>query len=163
MILGIDQSFTNTGLVIWDGREVANFQIIKTDKDDSDTLAVFKRCIKISNTIISIIDNVPITQVNLEGLGFGSVGNATRNLAMLQASIITRIIEKHPYVEINIIPPTTLKKFATGAGKAGKQEMYEALPDDIKNKFKDVKRTKGLYDLTDAFFLATYSKGQSLK
>jgi Holliday junction resolvasome RuvABC endonuclease subunit len=161
MILGIDQSFTSTGLVTWNGSEVVNYQLVKTDKDDLDPLALFKRCIKISDIIISIIDNTPITQVNLEGLGFGSVGNATRNLAMLQASIITRIIEKHPYVEINIIPPTTLKKFATGAGKAGKQEMYDALPQEIKNKFKDIKKTKGLYDLTDAFFLAVYTKDKT--
>lgn len=158
MRLGIDQSFSSTGIVLYHMGQVVDFSLIKTEPNKLDHLDVFKRCITISDKILGIVDMMSVTELYIEGLGFGSVGDATRNLAMLQAMIISKIITKHPHISINIVPPTTLKKFATDSGKASKVEMYNALPEEVKVLFKDVKKTKGLYDLTDAYFLSTYHK-----
>lgn len=85
-------------------------------------------------------------------------GNATRDLAGLQFSIITKInfILKR---DITIVAPPTLKKSATGTGKASKEEMIDALPKDILEVFtkeKNWKKSRGLTDVTDAYFLARY-------
>ena len=157
MHLGIDQSFTSTGVVVvGPDNKVRNFQIISTTKDDLDPLAIFKRAMHISDKISTICTNFPISEIRIEGLGMSSIGNATRNLAMLQYAIISNILKHHPHIDIKIIAPTALKKKSTGNGKAQKTDMYQALPDDVKEVFKDVKKTKGLYDLTDAYFLAVF-------
>ncbi len=85
-------------------------------------------------------------------------GNATRDLAGLQFSIINKIkfiLEK----DITIVAPPTLKKSATGSGKASKEEMIEALPKEVLELFtkdKNWKKSRGLTDVTDAYFLARY-------
>ncbi|MCI4411921.1 MAG: crossover junction endodeoxyribonuclease RuvC [Thiotrichales bacterium] len=157
MILGIDQSFTSTGVVLTGfDKEVRDFQIISTQKNDLDPLDIFKRSIIISDKIAQICDNTHVTELRIEGLGMSSIGNATRNLAQLQYAIISEIIKKHPEIEIKIIAPTSLKKRSTGNGKATKQDMYDALPESVKTLFKDVRKTKGLYDITDAYFLSVF-------
>jgi Holliday junction resolvasome RuvABC endonuclease subunit len=157
MILGIDQSFTSTGVVLTGSdKEVRDFQIISTQKNDLDPLDIFKRSISISDKIVQICDAMPVTELRIEGLGMSSIGNATRNLAQLQYAIISEIIKKHPEIEIKIIAPTSLKKRSTGNGKATKQDMFNALPESVKLLFKDVKKTKGLYDITDAYFLSVF-------
>ena len=59
-----------------------------------------------------------------------------------------------------IVPPTTLKKFATGSGKADKNEMIAALPVDVREHFnaQGYKKTTGLTDVADAYWLSTYAK-----
>ena len=85
-------------------------------------------------------------------------GNATRDLAGLQFCIVSKIkfiLNK----DIAIIAPPTLKKSATTNGKASKEDMIAALPSDILNTFtviKNWKKSRGLTDVTDAYFLACY-------
>ena len=62
------------------------------------------------------------------------------------------------------MPPNTVKKVATGKGKADKQELYEALPLKPQALFSEkmgLKKTTGLYDLTDAYWIgvATQENG----
>jgi Holliday junction resolvasome RuvABC endonuclease subunit len=92
--------------------------------------------------------------VALEGLAFSKMGNATRDLAGLQFSIITYLRYVCQYKTL-IISPNTVKKTATGKGNAKKEEMYEALPQEVKNLFKDMnlKKTTGRYDLTDSYWI----------
>ena len=153
---GIDQSTTSTGLFI--DKPVPYYQIIGTSKDADDHLDVFTRCAAISDEINTALGIHRPTHVNIEGLGFGAVGNATRNLAILQGVIVCGIMRMHPDIIIDIIAPTALKKFATGDGKASKEGMYTALPEEIKRLFSGVKKSKGLSDVTDAYFLSKYRR-----
>lgn len=152
-ILGIDQSFTSTGYTIFnETKELQSFGLIKVDKT---TKNIFDRALTISLDICKLIQENNITQINIEGLAFGMRGDATRDLAGLQFSIITMVKYKFPLIPINLIPPNSVKKFATGSGKASKQEMIDALPDDIKKQItdKNFKKTTGLADITDSYFI----------
>lgn len=150
-ILGIDQSFTSTGYVIINEHDVITYGIISSPKSDGD---VFTRARIITNKLVSLSSEYQVDQVFIEGLAFGGVGDATRQLSGLQFLIVDSL---RP-LNITIVPPTTLKKFATGKGNAKKEDMYNSLSPDIKTLFHEgnLKKTKGLYDCTDAFFLAKY-------
>ena len=154
--IGIDQSYTSTGLVVMNDNELIELVNIKTNKNEN----IFIRAIDIGNSIVAKIDEYyPNCFIGIEGLAFSMKGNATRDLAGLQFVIISKIYEKFGIL-IDIISPLSLKKFATGNGRANKIDMVESLPFDIidiflKNGFK---KSKGLYDITDAYYIALYLK-----
>lgn len=155
--LGIDQSYTSSGIVVLQGDTLIHFSVFKTKKEED----VFLRSWNISEQIVAIINEYSVDSVSIEGLAFGMMGNATRDLAGLQHMIVNKVrqITKKPII---IVPPLTLKKFATGDGKAKKKQVIETLPDDVISAFKGegYKLTTGLADLADAYFLAQYVKSQ---
>ena len=155
MILGIDQSITSTGYVVFDEEaNIVSFGTVPTKDLDLDK---YGKVGYIKNALLSIIEQYNITKISIEGLAFNHFGNATRDLAGLQFHIICSIKEKHPEVELKIITPREAKVIATGKGNAGKSDMLLALPDDVYAMFTEGKKytkTKGLYDITDAYFMA---------
>jgi Holliday junction resolvasome RuvABC endonuclease subunit len=95
--------------------------------------------------------------IALEGLAFGMTGNATRDLAGLQFSIIT-VARYIDLINIEIVTPLSVKKFATDNGKAKKEDMIAALPILVGDMFRErgFKKTTGLADLADAYFIAKF-------
>lgn len=156
--LGLDQSFTSTGYTIFDeDKSMISFGLLKIEKTIEN---IFDRALTIALKVCDIITENDIKQVNIEGLAFGMRGDATRDLAGLQFTIITMIKHKNPQIVVNLISPKSVKKFATGSGKATKQEMMDALPTDIKQQFLDqnYKKTTGLADITDSYFIGLCPK-----
>ena len=155
LVLGIDQSYTSTGIVILDGEYIIDFKTIKSDKNSDD---IHQKALTIALEISRIIEENAITEIHIEGLGFGSIGNATRDLAGLQFTIINICKNKNPNLNFFILSPNSVKKFATGSGKATKNDMIDALPLDVKQAFLDkkYKKSSGLADLTDAYFIGRY-------
>jgi Holliday junction resolvasome RuvABC endonuclease subunit len=156
--MGIDQSFTSTG--IWISDENGNHihhELITTKKDKDDPLTNFKRASFIADQILSIVDDFGIEYVIIEALAYGSMGDATRNLAGLQYLIITGLINRGG-ISIDIVAPTSLKKQATTKGNAKKEEMYECCPQHVKDFVDPIPKSKGKYDLVDAYFLSIYKK-----
>lgn len=159
--IGIDQSYTSTGVVIAKGDDVIHYEIINTAKDHNDAMTNFRRAEEISDKIYDLCVKYDVTGIHIEGLGFGATGDATRNLAGLQYLIITKILKLG--IDPLIIAPTSLKKFATGSGKAKKEEVFDCI--EAKNpsfyiSLQDVKKTKGRYDLADAFWLAMFDSAK---
>lgn len=150
MIVGIDQSYTSTAVVANDGTKFVT-NIIRTTPDKD----VYARAEAITSAVIKLANEYKPSKINIEGLAFASRGNATRDLAGLQMMIVCGL-RKAGY-DPKIIAPNTLKKHATGKGNADKEAMHTALPDDIKQQFKDIKKTKGLSDVVDAYWLSTMS------
>lgn len=153
--IGIDQSYTSTGFVVLnEKKEVIDCKILSTKKEDS----IFKRCWDLSELIIDEIKKYDSCLLAIEGLAFSMTGNATRDLAGLQFSIVSKImfiLKK----DISIIAPPSLKKSATNNGKASKEEMIAALPKEVYDLFtgeKNWKKSRGLTDVTDAYFLACH-------
>lgn len=154
LTLGFDQSYTNSGFCVIDGTgNVLDFGTFKSSK----LMDVYDRASQIATFIIGKVEQHKISGVNLEGLAFGIRGDATRDLAGLLFTLVTTLRAKTA-VQIQIIPPTTLKKFATGTGKSDKSVMISSVPTDILEKFTDAnfKKTTGLADVCDAYWLAKY-------
>ena len=155
MFLGLDQSYNSFGYVMLDAQlNMVDFGTIKTKKTDGDH---FDRCNIIATKINEYAKMHNPTAIAIEGLAFGIRGDATRDLAGLQFVIMT--LFRNNGFNPSIIPPLTLKKFATGNGKADKVAMANALPPEVLLSFqnKNYKKTTGLYDLSDAYFLAKHA------
>ena len=156
LFLGIDQSYSSTGTVILDEQSnIIDVSIISSQK----TVDFFERAWIITQELNALIKKYKPSHIALEGLAFGGIGNATRQLSGLQYTIINNF-RKDPDIGIDclVITPTTVKKFATTKGSSKKEELYNCLPDSAKEKFTEMglKKTKGLYDATDAYWIAKY-------
>lgn len=162
VFIGIDQSFRGCAAVVLDenGAMIAH-ELAKTSKTDGD---IFHRAAFIADSIINFASKFSQNDIviGLEGLAFGMTGNSTRDLAGLQFVLITRIRAALGIKE-ELVSPTELKKFAVGSGngkKVDKNVMIAALPVDIHKTFTDnkFKKTTGLGDLSDAYWIASYLK-----
>ncbi len=88
-------------------------------------------------------------KIAIEGLSFGSKGQGYLNLAEL-AGIIKYELFSYRYTPgggLTIVPPTTLKQFATGKGNADKSAM-------ILQAYKEFSLEFTCNDECDAFWLA---------
>lgn len=149
-ILAVDQSYTSCGIVVLEGDEILHAQRFVTDKKDD----IYDRAWDVANEISDVARRFNLKYIGVEGLAFAMTGNATRDLAGLLFTIVTqlRIVEGYT---VYIIPPNTVKKVATGRGNAKKEQLVESLPPYVRDIFDDlgVKKTTGLLDLTDAYWI----------
>lgn len=152
--IGIDQSLTNTA--VW--LDLENHRLISTKPNKEDPLDSFKRAIYIAQEIHSFCSehSVKIDKIQIEGLSYGAFGDATRTLAGLQFIIVEHLMKLGK--DIEIITPTSLKKLATDDGRADKQKMFDCMPDDVKDVIGEVGKTKGRFDLCDAYWLSVVTK-----
>lgn len=157
-ILGIDQSFTKCAYVLMENGVMTSFGIITSDKKED----IFKRAWTITQELMLFCLNRRIDEIHIEGLAFGMRGNATRDLAGLQFTITCALRFISDIDNLKILSPTTIKKFATGSGKADKNMMVAALPEVIRKTFeiRGFLPKKGLDDLADAYWIANYPEEQ---
>jgi len=151
--IGIDLSMTSTGVVVLDNNKaVEEFFTIKT----SPKTNIYKRSLQVADKINQVILKYPNYDVYLEAPAFLGKGSRVYQLFGFHYFIAT-LIYRHKNNSYQIAP-SSLKKKATGNGRANKEDMLDALPKNIKKFFvdNDFKKTTGLYDLTDAYFLAYY-------
>lgn len=152
---GIDQSFKNTGIVVVQNGIVLGYTVLSYDGKPKTPVEKALRAQEIVHRAVEFVSGFGATRVYIEGLSFGSAGDAARDLAGLQMMFLAALANAE--MEISVIAPPTLKKFATGNGRAGKKDMFEALPPQIREEFGMVKIKDGRTDLTDAFFLANFA------
>lgn len=157
--VGIDQSYTSSGYCVVDesGAVIALGTVKTSLKNDGD---IYKRAQTVATNLEELVKQYDPFMCGIEGLAFGMRGDATRDLAGLQFVIITQFRRETNYGDnMVIVSPNALKKFATTKGKASKQEMVDALPKDVLEAIleKNYKKTTGLYDVTDAYFIAMYT------
>lgn len=163
LILGIDQSYKSTGyVVLTENGDIKDFGTFGTKIPDGD---VFDRAAIVVARIIELVNEHKPALVGCEGLAFSMMGNATRDLAGLQFILVTQIRQTDFGAKLVIVSPNLLKKFATGDGKAKKEAMASALPDSFlaeidKRKFK---KSTGLYDIADAYWIAMYTLSEFKK
>lgn len=149
-ILAIDQSYTSTGYCLFKGKQLSKYGIISSNKDCD----VFERAWQVTYEIKTLAKQYSPTLIALEGLAFGMRGSATRDLAGLQYTIVTHLRFIDGF-RVEIFSPNTVKKVATGKGNSKKIELYENLPKNALKKFESlgVKKSTGLFDLTDAYWI----------
>ncbi len=156
--LGIDQSYRSTGIVIIENGEMIHCEKYTTDADKD----VYDRAEELSLHIEEVALEHKPDQIGLEGLSYGSQGNVTRDLGGLIFTIILHL--RHIGWEPRVIAPPTVKKIATGSGRAKKEQLIESLPTEVRAEFDllGVKKTTGLADLTDAYWIAIAVMGQEV-
>lgn len=152
--MGLDQSYKKSGIVILEDTNMIHYEVFSTTDKSDDR---YEQSYILSQHIKAVVEEWKPEKMAIEGLAFGSRGNVTRDLAGLQYATIIQLRHAACKVrpEIGIIAATTLKKFATGSGKAKKEDVIASLPINIKTQFDLIaKKTTGLDDLADAYYLA---------
>lgn len=150
-ICGIDQSYTCTGIWITDlNGDTLHIEPVKTTKDEFPD--IIERAVHIAERVYQLVVEYNVSTVNIEGLSYGSGGDQTRNLGGLYFLIMYKL-KSLDDVDINIYAPTSLKLKATGYGKSTKDDMFDYLPDDIKETISRYSPKKVREDLTDAYHL----------
>lgn len=142
-ILGIDSSLTGTGLagaelLPWppsriprqDGQPVSHTIGLSTvgarkPKLTDTWLATSERIHEVLDKIDAAVCEHVYDAVGLEGLSFGSKGDAVVKLNWLWGEIIYLVHRRG--APLYLIPPSNVKKFATGNGNANKDVVMLAM------------------------------------
>lgn len=155
-ILGIDQSIRSTGVVILRGDgSIRHHEVITTTKTSGNIVEDYQlRSGYIFNQLKFIEYSNSVTHSMCELPSLASGGNATRTLSWLFGGIL------NTFPLITTLPAASLKKFATGKGNATKDEMVaaiEAVNSEMYSILMNTPKSKGRYDLADAYWLAYYT------
>jgi len=148
-VIGVDQSYRSSGIVILDDDKIIHCERYVTDP----LLDIYDRAAILADHLTSLTLEYKPEKIALEGLSFGSKGNVTRDLGGLLFTLILTL-RSIGYAPV-VLPPTTVKKVATGKGNSKKDAMITSLPKDARERFDElgVKKTTGLSDLADAYWI----------
>lgn len=111
---------------------------------------------KISHWAVEIVTSYKTPKVFIEGYSHGSTGKhleIAENCGLLKYKLFRE------GVDFVTVPPTTLKKFATGKGNADKALMaqkFQELTGRNINEMLGLRSENPSSDIIDAFFLARY-------
>lgn len=132
LILAIDPSLTATGIVVLRNGQVETAVTTKNRPE----LGTIERVRAINHRTIDIIENLKTEEeaewqapdlIVIEGFSYGSTGRKLFDIAYLGWRIreeLERLREQDniPWIEV---PPTQLKRFATGKGNANKEIILQ--------------------------------------
>lgn len=155
MIVSIDQSLSSSGVIIWEEGKHKHWKLIKT-KPKAEAII---RIREIIDAIRDLVKLHKVTHITVESLPYGANSPSVRPLAALYYFISNLCIELNiTFADANV---TAVKKLATGSGNASKEDMIAAFtqaePDLYELIIKSgVKKTTGLADLADAYFIGSF-------
>lgn len=173
IVVGIDYSMTSPAICVHEGLKWSfnncKFHFLSAKKKflfpDKKFFATpqsefFTQEERFNNIATWAVSNIPISSgIFLEGYSFGSKGvvfNIAENTGVLKNKLYLR----PGFCSINVVPPTTIKKFATGKGNANKELMHEAFIKETKfNIDKHFDCTIGespISDIIDSYYIAKY-------
>ena len=150
MVLSLDISIRCTGYCVFDGnKNLIAFGTIKTNNNNS----MYERLNHLVKRIRSLVIEHEIEQCAIEAPAYGARGAMSYSLFGVHFFVVWLLNSLR--LSVAQYTPTSLKKFATGNGRAGKEDMVAALPNEVRQLFvnSNLKKTTGLYDVTDAYFL----------
>jgi crossover junction endodeoxyribonuclease RuvC len=140
--MGLDLSYSVTGIVVYDSKKdkVLEELSVRTTPRDPDE----ERIYSIARTIVKVWKKLKPVYVGIENYSYGSPNGMAR-LGELGGVVKNRLWRLES--AFICVPPTTLKKDATGSGRATKAEMVEAASGYIITNDDNV---------ADAFHLSRY-------
>jgi Holliday junction resolvasome RuvABC endonuclease subunit len=190
MYIGLDYSMTSPGIAVLHGDRIDlygfygerglsspnNGKQFKLDdgrilsvhvlKNDSKFKLPIERFDLLARKVLAVINNYDLKDtkpvVYIEGYSMASKGQVfhiAENTAIL----------KHYLFRVDMSPteiaPMTLKKFASGSGRAQKEDMHDAFRNETGVDLKELltpnrKLGSPVTDLVDAFYIAKYAKAQ---
>ena len=139
-VVGIDPSLTGTSYCSIMGGEVVAYGTIDTGK-----LEGMERLRALKERLTAVLSTLKPDLICIEGYSFGSKGRGVYGIAEW-GGVMRMLLEEHLYDWIEI-PPSTLKKFATGKGTAPKETV-------IAHVYKRWGRMCANNNEADAFVLA---------
>jgi Holliday junction resolvasome RuvABC endonuclease subunit len=174
IIVGIDYSLTSPAICVAKDKSFSNsyFYFLNDRKsvqgqchnilgeEHDDYLTDQERYENIATWVLGILSNFDKDKIYImiEDYSFGSKGKVF-NLAE-NCGLLKYLLYKNGY-RFFTVPPTVVKKFATGKGNATKEKMYEAF---VKDTFVDLhsiispttKLGSPTTDIVDAWYIARY-------
>jgi Holliday junction resolvasome RuvABC endonuclease subunit len=156
-----DKTFANSNFYFLNDRKsvVGQFENILGNYHD-DYLTDQERYENLANWVLELLINFDkdTTYVMIEDYSFGSKGRVF-NLAE-NCGLLKYLLYKNGY-KFFTVPPTVVKKFATGKGNATKEKMYEAFVAETQIDLHDIispttKLGSPTTDIVDAWYIARY-------
>lgn len=121
--VGLDLSLTSTGVaLIHDGHATVT-RITSTGRKGATTAETADRIDRIIHDILHALPPLEHCRVAVEGPSFASTGSAAHVLGGLWWAVRAHLSS----VDVIVVPPSTVKKYATGKGNAGKDEVLAAV------------------------------------
>lgn len=177
IIAGIDYSMTSPGMTIADTKKPFVFQNVHmfylTDKTSlaksfgnvhgfkyPEWTCPEERYFKVASQFMEIMKKLGVEQVMIESYSYGSVGN-TLNLA--ENMSVLKLMLWQAGVRYHTMAPSSVKKMATGNGRADKAEMIKKFYEtsgctktinEVIGLKSDKIDTKPIDDLIDSWHLA---------
>lgn len=167
MIAGVDYSLRAPGIYTEDGHAYYVDDRKTSNKNPTAFLHAFKypeytstpeRFYRLADTLTDILIVRGVLKVYLEGYSMGSKGK------VFEIAEGTGELKRQLWrwnIECHVVPPTTLKKFATGKGNAKKDAMVAQY---IKDTGVDLYEALGtsstarVSDIADSYFLMKYGE-----
>ena len=147
--VGIDPSLGGCGVVVLDTTgKVLTSATIKS-KPAQDPVGRIKRYKTIANQVAAVCAPSKSSCVRIEGYSFASQGRAVTGLAELRAILLDTLMA-YGVSDIEEVPPSSLKSFFTGSGKAAKEDMLAAAKEHGFECGKD-------HNQADAYALAAWA------
>jgi Holliday junction resolvasome RuvABC endonuclease subunit len=181
VVAGIDYSMTSPAICIHDGDEwyydnckffyIVNKEKLLIEKDQYKSCLYpewdtnIQRFDNLGSWSINILTSHNVDVVYIEGYAFGASGlvfNMAENGGILKHKIWMSGIP------MDVVPPTTIKKFATGKGNANKEKMHASFIEETGvdvRKAIDIpnKSWNPVSDIVDAYYIAKYAFAQKVK
>ena len=115
----------------------------------------------LSNWAMNIIQEC--NEIYLEGYAFATVGKSHVRSVAENTGLLKHKMHKVKQT-FSLVPPTVVKKYATGKGNANKEVMYEAFsaelvtPSDLKSQLtpKSKNLRNPVTDIVDSYWLCKY-------
>lgn len=179
-VLGIDYSFTSPALCFHDGTSPPRWWVHYKPKTKtpypvlpnvtwsvSTATSDVQRYLELANWVLQVVYNVNPHHIVLEDYAFAANGRVSM-LAENGGVLKAKLYERFPLYPVHVVAPTSMKKFATGNGRAQKEDIWASFiqrfadtatwPSTVFPKAKTAKINSPLSDIADAFFLADYGR-----
>ncbi len=124
-LIGIDPGH-NTGIAFGkkDSGEILTKTLVKVKSMGKS------RLFEVADSILESISKHPIEYVAIEDYAYG---NKFFNIEVPElVGMLLYLLSKHkPGIKVTFIPPSTVKKFISGSGKAKKQDVQKAIKEQF--------------------------------
>lgn len=123
--VGLDLSLTSTGIAIIHGNQITTRRVTSTGKKGATSA---EQVARLGALVEDIAHEVPWTEharIAVEGPSYGSTGSAAHILGGFWWMVRHRLATLD--LDVVVVPPGTVKKYATGKGNAGKDEVLTAV------------------------------------
>ncbi|WP_298745308.1 crossover junction endodeoxyribonuclease RuvC [uncultured Microbacterium sp.] len=123
--VGLDLSLTSTGIAIIHGDQITTRRITSKGKQGATTAEQVDRLGKLVENIAHEVPWTDHARIAVEGPSYGSTGTAAHILGGFWWMVRHRLATLD--LDVVVVPPGTVKKYATGRGNAGKDEVLAAV------------------------------------